>query len=93
MDIQVYGEIDFLKLMSEKEDKRKKAEEIRQQAFEEFSQIETKHQDVLEQYRPASEHMQEMVDAFNAEWDPKMRNYHRDIQAAKKKYNKIIKNL
>ena len=93
MSNQVYGEIDFLEHMSSQEEKRKKAEELRQQAKEELAQIEAKYQEVLEEYRPASERIKNLVNAFNDEWEPKMCNYQKEVKALKNKYNKLIKSL
>jgi len=89
----MYQKVDFLEMMKEKEERQKKAVELRQQYDAEASNIEEKYAEVLSEYRPALNELNLKIKLFNEKWKPRLADYKKEMKSLYGTYKRMFKEL
>jgi len=86
-------QIDFGGMMAQMEEKKAKAKELRCEAEAELEALNDQHAEALAEYEHGRSELQGAIDAFEAEWEPRLKEYRKEAAGIKRRYNKRVKEL
>lgn len=70
-----------------------KREELEAAARKEMESLQNRYKDLLCEYRPAVEKINQLNAAFSEEWDEKMKDFRKEEKSIVRKYKKALKEL